>query len=394
MNLEKRIKRHIWSQKHSYSIDVPKDLVPVCRGELSDLNIESVIDSSGSIRFLGKLEEAYSAHLYLRTVARIWLTLPEFSAGAREELFRKASTLPWELYLSPGAPLRVQPTVRKSRIQHEGNAVETLTEAIARRFTDLSMEAPEASPAETDFVQRIKLEICNNRVEIQIDLSGEHLHRRGYRILTGEAPIRENLAAGIILWSIEQWQKRSANDDYPQRIHDPFCGSGTIPAEAGLISTGRAPGGRREFQFMHQPHYREASFQYLLRQVELKETAPLFTVSGSDINRDAVEISVKNCRRANTNPEITCEDAFSPHGFPESGKEVLIVTNPPYGERLRGGNSLYRKLISKMKETGTSGTFIIPGKLYPGLSLPADTLKLRLNNGGIPVYAVFYSPFE
>ncbi len=392
MNLERRIKRHIWSREHTFNIDVPIDLRPVCLQELADLGITAESETTESCRFSGKLDAAYTAHLHLRTAARIWLVLPAFSAGATEELFRKTAGTPWELYLSQSIPLQIKAVVRNSRIQHEGNAAATLLQGIERRFSDSGIASPAASGPEISPVQRIKLDIHKNRVEIQIDLSGEHLHRRGYRRLTGDAPIRENLAAGVLLWTLEQWRGKPGKKVYPGRIHDPFCGSGTFVAEAAMISIHRAVGSRRDFLFLQQPHYREQTFRYLLHQAEQQETASAFSISGSDISEDAVTLTRENCNAADLSPVVYRRDAFASDGFTEAGEPALIVTNPPYGERITGGEDLYRKLIGKMKTTGTSGTIIIPRNMNRGMPLKEKPPKIRLNNGGIPVFAVYITP--
>ena len=393
MNLQRQIKRHIWSQEHLFIVYSPSSFQEICQEELSALGITGNKRNTNSLEFRGKLESAYAAHIHLRSASRIWLELPVFTAGASEELFRKCSSLPWELYLSAEAGLKLKATVRQSRIQHEGVTEETVIKAVQRRFSDAGMAHPPSCTGdrENNNVQRMNISIIKNRVHMQIDFTGVHLHKRGYRRLTGTAPIRENIAAGIILWSLAQWRKNQGSRDFPGRIHDPFCGSGTFLIESSFITRNRAPGSTRKFLFMQQPHFREQAFSHLVKSAEdAVKAAGSCTVSGGDVDESAVNLSLKNAEESGTSPEICMQDAFSDAAFKLLGPETLVITNPPYGSRLSsGGIELYTRLLGTLKKSGTPAALVIPHEILKNLPIPPAAPKIQLNNGGISIAVVY-----
>jgi putative N6-adenine-specific DNA methylase len=393
MALNKRIKRHIWSRDHSFLVTQIAQLREICTGEMRAEGLAIIRETDHGIYFSGKIEDVYRAHLRLRSASRIWLCLDNFKAGAREELFRKTASIPWELLLNPGVPLDVSARVRYSRLEHEGETAATITEAIMRRFRESGERAsPETgTSAETEPRQRIHGSVEKDRVELRIDLSGPHLHKRGYRLQQGAAPLRETLAAGIVQWGLDIWHEKHPGSPWPRRIHDPFCGSGTILIEAEILRTGIAPGSMREFLFMQQPHFRAAAFEYLRRETHDRgEGHPECGISGSDYSAEIIESARGNSAAAGVKIDFTVSDAFKSFDHEIFGPETLIISNPPYGERLpEGGAALYRRLLGKLKDTGTSGVIIVPRSLEAELSFSGTIQRLNFTNGGIPVSAIY-----
>ena len=390
MNLQKRVKRHIWSQELRFLVTQPPALRPICNEEMRLLGLPSVDQTDQGLYFSGKIEEAYRAHLYLRTASRLWLSLPDFKAGAQEELFRKTSRLPWELLISPNIPLDVSARVRRSRLEHEGQTAVTVQKAIRHHFVEEGLKAPrEADGPEKGLRQRIHISAENDRVELRIDLSGDHLHRRSYRKSSVEAPLRETLAAALVLWGLENWRSAHPGRQWPERVHDPFCGSGTLPIEASLIASNSAPGAGREFLFMLQPHYRQAAFEYLKRTAAEGVTKAHFSVSASDLDPAAVEAARLNAAAAGADVRFAAEDAFAGAAGSHLGPGTLVISNPPYGQRLEGGVELFRRLIPLLRESGSRAVLLLPSAAEKSIELPADTPRLKLDNGGIPVQALF-----
>ncbi|RPJ45205.1 MAG: hypothetical protein EHM21_09560, partial [Chloroflexi bacterium] len=206
-------------------------------------------DRSGGVSFTGSLEDIYRANLHLRTASRVLVRLGDFYAAGFPELRKKAGRLAWERFLAPGQPVSLHVTCHKSKLYHSGAVAERVLAAIADR---LGKPAPavKASPTgeegEGTAVQMIVVRLIHDHCTISVDSSGELLHRRGYRQATAKAPLRETLAAAMLLAS--GWDGASP-------LVDPFCGSGTIAIEAAMLALGIPPGWRRSFAFMNWPRY-------------------------------------------------------------------------------------------------------------------------------------------
>jgi len=393
MALNKRIKRHIWAKEHRFLVTQVPQLRTVCRGEMNGAGLDIQEETEQGIYCTGRIEDAYRAHLMLRSASRIWLCLDCFKAGAREELFRRAAVLPWELLLNPHIPLDISARVRHSRLEHEGETAGTLMAAIQRRFTEAGGNPPpkEKGAEDESPCQRIRVIVENNRVELRIDLSGEHLHKRGYRLQQGAAPLRETLAAGVIMWGLKIWSERHPAEPWPGTIHDPFCGSGTIPIEAEMLRLGIGPGAGREFLFMQQPHFRSAAFGHLRKKAaDSSGEPPVCRVSGSDTSPEILEIARRNSAAVRLDIGFDKADAFGASLDRILSSGTLIICNPPYGERLADGGALFfRKLIIRIHEKECSGVVILPRALEAKLPQHGIIQKLNFTNGGIPVSAVY-----
>jgi 23S rRNA G2445 N2-methylase RlmL len=342
------------------------------------------------VAFTGKLSDCYTANLWLRTPSRVLLRADEYTARANEELFRKTLARSWELWLSPELPLQVEAHVRRSRISHEGNTAATFTEAVRRRFRQAGLSPPPpaedpATRAETS-TQRVILHLTENSLSVSLDTTGAHLHRRGYRLEHAGAPLRENLAAAVLLWA--GWPRACY-----AVVADPMCGSGTIPIEAALIAANAAPGRRREFCFQRWPSFQERTWAYLLRTAEAAPAVePAVRVVGSDVDPAAVETARENARRAGVEDlvELSVEDVYAgAPGSVEAGRR-LVVSNPPYGKRLGGGGTAaYERLAAAQRGwANTDAVLIVPKAAVPHRSDAGGKQELLcFRNGGIRVCA-------
>lgn len=202
---------------------------------------------AGGVEFQGSFSALYRANLYLRTANRVLVRLGDFYAASFPELRKKAGRLPWERYLKPGQPVAMHVTCHKSRLYHSDAVAERVAGAIADRLGQPSPRL-KASDEATNPPQLVVVRLLNDHCTISIDSSGELLHRRGYRQETAKAPLRETLAAAMLLAS--GWGA-GAKDP----LLDPFCGSGTIAIEAALMALGLPPGLNRRFAFMDWPGF-------------------------------------------------------------------------------------------------------------------------------------------
>jgi putative N6-adenine-specific DNA methylase len=280
-------------------------------------------EDAGGVEFEATLEDMYRANLELRTANRILVRIGEFYAAAFKELRKKASHLAWERYLKPGAPVSLRVTCHKSKLYHSGGVAERIASAIADR---LGTESPIMAFDENEpsaLPQLITVRLVKDLCTISIDSSGENLHRRGYRKATAKAPLRETLAAGMLMAS--EWDSVSP-------LLDPFCGSGTIPIEAALMGFGRAPGRRRRFAFMDWPNFDVSLFDAMHSKTGGISGQKTLEITASDRDEGAIRIARENASRAEVEDVIEFShrsiSAIEPEG------RGWVVTNPPYGLRV------------------------------------------------------------
>jgi putative N6-adenine-specific DNA methylase len=298
---------------------------------------------AGGVEFPASLHALYRANLHLRTASRVLVRLGMFYAAAFSELRKKADRLPWERYLLPGQPVALRVTCHKSRLYHSGAVAERVAGAIedhlgrpspyrAKGGDDETPENPEA--------QLIVVRLVHDQCTISVDSSGALLHRRGYRLATAKAPLRETLAAGMLFAS--GW-------DMASPLLDPFCGSGTIAIEAALMARNIPPGRGRRFAFMDWPGFDAALWQSLLEHVETRDDSPrseaerdrasLPMIIASDRDAGAIAAAQANAARAGVADGIKFSrravSAIEPPSQPG-----WVVTNPPYGVRASGNKDL------------------------------------------------------
>jgi len=285
---------------------------------------------SGGIEFQGSLRDAYRANLYLRTASRVLVRLGQFYAAEFPELRRKAGRLLWENYLAPERSIALRVTCQKSRLYHETAVAERVAGAIGDRLGKPSPVQKYQEDSGTDLPQLIVVRLVDNLCTISIDSSGALLHRRGYRLATARAPLRETLASAMVMAS--GWNKISP-------LLDPFCGSGTIPIEAALLA-GRVPAGyRRRFAFMDWPHFDSKFWNELLAGAAKAIVSEIPRIIGSDRDAGAIRAAQANAERAGVAGCIEFSGRAISAIDPPPGPG-WVVTNPPYGVRVSKTNDL------------------------------------------------------
>ena len=338
---------------------------------------------SGGIEFVGHLHDLYRANLWLRTASRIITRLGAFYAAAFPELVRKASRLPWECYLAPGQPVALRVTCVKSRLYHSGAVAERVTRAMGERLGQLPAVRKPDEDAEENPPQLIIVRLADDRCTISVDSSGALLHRRGYRLATAKAPLRETLAAGMLIAS--GW-------DMASPLLDPFCGSGTIPIEAALMARNIAPGRARHFAFMDWPNFDAQMWAGSLPPVG-EGPGMRAKISASDRDAGAIKAAQANAERAGVADCIEFSRRAISAIEPPPGPG-WVVTNPPYGVRVSGSRDL-RNLYAQF---GNVLRARCPGwhvamlreadsdQLIRNTGLPFNVSQgIRLVNGGLKV---------
>jgi putative N6-adenine-specific DNA methylase len=300
--------------------------------ELRSLEIEPVLEPGGML-FRGDLGALYQANLQLRTASRVLARLGNFFfATTFPELQKRASRLPWERFLYPGQPVSLRVTCRSSKLYHSDAVARTVAKAISERMGQAS-PLHKLDEESNDPPQLVIVRLADDKCTVSVDSSGVLLHKRGYRQAVAKAPLRETLAAGLLLAS--GWDRVSP-------LLDPFCGSGTIPIEAALMALGISPGSKRRFAFMGWPGYDQRLWNSLITS-EMKAPVDLSPLLGSDRDAGAIKMSHENAERAGVVEfiQFKCQ-AVSAIMPPVLRREEpgWVVTNPPYGLRVSEGRDL------------------------------------------------------
>jgi putative N6-adenine-specific DNA methylase len=354
----------------------PPGVESVTGRELSGLGVEPGAMEPGGIAFRGGSAALYTANLELRTATRVLVRIGTFRAASFHELERRAGRLPWDRFLAGGTVPEFRVTSRKSRLYHQG----AIEERLLRIVENGRERARRGEEGKQLFVVRLFRDEC----VVSVDSSGELLHRRGYRLETGEAPLRETLAAAMLLES--GWDGRAP-------LADPFCGSGTIPIEAALIARDIAPGLRRGFAFERWPECDAAAWAGIRARAEsrMRERAP-GPILGSDRDGSALDAAAGNAARAGVAADLELRQA-PVSAFRAPGPDGYIVTNPPYGVRvgdrakLRG---LYVQFGRMVRErcSGWQVTLLSPRReLEHATGLPFRS-RFLTSNGGLRVRVV------
>lgn len=337
------------------------------------------VPEPGGVTFKGDLSNLSLANLHLRTANRVLARLGNFFRAATfGELQQRAARLPWERFLTPGQPITLRVTCHKSKLYHSDAVARTVSTALTERLGQPSPNVK--ADDETDQPpQLVIVRLADDRCTVSVDSSGTILHKRGYRQAVAKAPLRETLAAAILMAS--GWNKVSP-------LLDPFCGSGTIPIEAALMALGIPPGLNRRFAFMDWPGFDERLWSSVQTPLIINHN-PSLTILASDRDAGAIKMSQANAERAGVLDciEFKCQAVSSITPPTQKG---WIVTNPPYGLRVRSGadlRDLYAQFGNVLREKcpGWDVSVLCSDlSLLGQMHLELDT-SLGLVNGGIHV---------
>jgi putative N6-adenine-specific DNA methylase len=313
-------------------------LEPFTARELTDLGLLAVPaleeSSQGGVAFKGDLPSLYRANLHLRTASRILARLGTFFyATTYPELQKRASRLPWERFLSPGQPIVLRITCHQSKLYNSQAVARTVSAGLEERLGKPSHLVKSDEETDSHPPQMIVVRLVDDKCTLSSDSSGELLHKRGYRLAVAKAPLRETLAAALLMAS--GW-------DSSAPLLDPFCGSGTIPIEAALMRLGLPPGLNRRFAFMDWPGYDPLEWAGIRDETTSINNSAVSTplsILASDRDAGAIRMAHENAGRAGVEDaiEFKCQAVSSITPLPGPG---WVVTNPPYGVRVSQGRDL------------------------------------------------------
>ena len=303
------------------------------RRELAGLPLEAVRGGRGGVSFEGGLEAGMRACLFSRSAMRVLLELSRFSAPSPEALYLGARAVEWREWLTLRTTLAVEATVGSSALTHSGFAALKVKDAVVDALRERLGARPDVDPEDPDV--RIVLHLSRDEATLSLDLSGAPLHRRGYRAAMTKAPLKETLAAAVLLLG---------RVDPALPFVDPMAGSGTLAIEQALRARRIAPGLHRAFGFQRWPAYRGRLQSLWDRMKAGAAAATLPRAPAPILARDghprALEALRQNAARAGVEGDLTIAKADARDLAPIASRGTL-VTNPPYGERLgmgrRGG---------------------------------------------------------
>ena len=313
--------------------------------ELTELGANEIETERRAVRFKGDKALLYKANLCLRSAIRILVPIAQFKATDADEVYEKAKKINWEEYIGIKQSFIINETINSENFRHSKFVAYRLKDAIADYFTELYDKRPSVSITSPDIY--IDIHISHNECTISLDSSGVSLHKRGYRNSQNEAPISEAQAAGMLLM---------AGWDGSKDFIDPMCGSGTFLIEAALIALNIPPCiYRTQFAFEKWQDFDKELFDDLYND-DSEEREFTHKIIGYDVNPNTVKIAQENIKAAGLSKyiEVQCRDIAN---FEEVTEPSLIVTNPPYGERLKPEDlrDLYREIGRALKHKFVNG---------------------------------------
>ncbi len=320
-------------------------LEEVLAKELTVLGANNVEIGRRMVSFTGNKEMMYRANFSLRTALRILKPIKHFKAQSAEEVYDAVKAIEWEKYLTVDKTFSVDAVVFSDEFRHSKFVAYKVKDAIVDYFREKTGDRPNVRLNNPDLA--LNIHVAQDKCTLSLDSSGESLHRRGYRQETMEAPLNEVLAAGMILMT--GWQGECD-------FIDPMCGSGTLPIEAALIARNIAPGVfRKEYAFEKWSDFDQNLFDHIYND-ESAEREFNHKIYGYDNNRQAIEVATRNVRATGLTKEIeiTFRD-FADFQTPE--EKAIIVSNPPYGERISTDDllGLYAMIGNRLKNVFKEG---------------------------------------
>mgnify|MGYP001042074732 CR=1 FL=1 len=360
-------------------------LEAIAKRELIDLGYKDLKVENGKVTFLGSEKDIPKTNLWLRTADRVLLKMGEFKALTFEELFEKTRALPWEEWITEDGNFVVEGKSINSKLYSISDCQRIVEKAIVEKLkTKYNVNWFNKTGAK----YTVEVSLLKDIATLTIDTSGEGLHKRGYRDRAGDAPIKETLAAAMILLSY--WNKDRV-------LLDPFCGSGTIPIEAAMIGRNIAPGLDRNFASEEWPRikkeYWSEARKEAFQQIDNKSKLHIL---GCDTDKRSILRARDNAANLGLDEDIAffIKDMRDVDLHDEYG---VVITNPPYGERMGEKeeiHELYRDFGEKFRQLETWSIYVITSEeSFEKIYGKKANRKRKLYNGRIKVdYYQYYGP--
>ena len=330
------------AKQHKFTVTAARGMLPLLADELKQLGIKNTKQDQGNIRFTGTLADAYMVCLWSRVAIRVLLPIAHLHAETPEQLYEGVNALPWEEHIHElDSTIAVDFNSFRSKIKHSQYGAQRVKDAIVDRFRTLFGLRPSVDLYQPDV--RINVYLKHNQATVSIDLSGDSLHKRGYRVSNTTAPLKEHLAAAILLSA--EWQKLARQG---WALIDPMCGSGTFLIEAAMIAADIAPGILRDYYgFTAWKQHDKDSWKQLKADAERRRQSGLArcpVIVGGDADARAIEAAKNNIAEAGLDDRIQVNQRDLtewPKLAADLPKAGLFVCNPPYGERIGRADELH-----------------------------------------------------
>lgn len=352
-------------------------LEEVLKDELISLGAQNTVILKRGVQFEGNKKLLYACNYMSRNALRFLVPIAEFPARDESELYNRIKQISWEKHLGLNQTFAIDGITSGSNLSHSKYVALKAKDALVDRFREKTGKRPSVNTENPSI--RINIRIHQDRATVSLDSSGDSLHLRGYRVRTSPAPLNEVLAAGLI--NLSGWNRED-------NLFDPMCGSGTIPVEACLMAMKIPPGKyRNSYSFMHWPDFDTTLWKEVKKYYDQQMLqSPPCRISGADKNPRMISTSRAHTAASGIRKHISFfeSDFFTAPAPFESG---LIITNPPYGERILTENNIkFYKNIGDTLKTSYSGytAWVLSGDLealkHLGLK---PTKKIPLLNGQI-----------
>ncbi|MCU0695139.1 MAG: THUMP domain-containing protein [Myxococcaceae bacterium] len=354
---------------------------PFLADELEGLGCKRIRQDRGGVRFFAALDELARVLVHSRVAMRVLYPLRQFEAEGADGLYEAARAVPWEEWLGRGSTFSIEATLKDSEHTHSGFVALKLKDGLVDRLREKWGQRPDVDTRNPTF--HVVAHLAKTQLSLSLDLSGEPLFKRGYRVKTTAAPLKETLAAALLL---------AAKYDGSEPFVDPMCGSGTLAIEAGFIATRRAPGLKRDFACERWPHF-APKLKPLLEAVRTEAFAQVRPAPAPLYARDYDDEVIAAVRRnvvtsgLSTSVRVDLLDATT--APPPDGPPGLVATNPPYGERLgsggqKGMKSFFHKLGTNLKTwNGWRFAFLAGNEAFESALGMRPSARLKVWNGPI-----------
>ncbi|WP_308025942.1 THUMP domain-containing class I SAM-dependent RNA methyltransferase [Neisseria mucosa] len=361
---------------YSLFVTCPRGLEAPLSQELEQLKCQDIRAVDGGVACKGGMEQVYRINLHSRTASRVLLRLTKSGYRSEQDIYKAAKNIRWTDWFDLEQTFKVKVEGKRAQVKSLDFVGLKIKDAVCDVFRDACDARPSVGKIRPDI--RIHAFIDERNIQIFIDTSGEALFKRGYRQDTGEAPMRENLAAGLLLL---------AGYDGTQPFQDPFCGSGTIVIEAAWIATRRAPGLMRRFGFEKLKNFDAALWKKLQHEAETQIRPTPAPISGSDNDRYMIRAAVANAQAAEVDTFIRFEVKDVQDTRP-NGEGGILISNPPYGVRLaevQALQALYPQLGAWLKQhyAGWLAGMFTGDRDMPKFMRLSPKRKIPLYNGNL-----------
>jgi putative N6-adenine-specific DNA methylase len=356
-----------YQKNHKYFAQIAGRSEKIGARELQEMGAEDIEIGYRGAHFKADKSTLYKINYTARIITRVLAPIAVFSCPNTDVLYDEAKKIPWEEFftIEDSFAIYANINIKSSKIYHSKYASLKLKDAIVDRFRDKEGERPDVNTAQPDIVFNLYIE--NDIATISLDTSGESLHRRGYRVASGEAPMQETLAATII--RLAQW-------DGKNELYDPMCGSGTLLCEA-LMKYCRIPSGylKNNFGFANLPDFDLKLWKEVKDSCDSKiKKLETGLIKGSDISSEMIRIARKNCSQLPSGDRIIL--SVKPFQDIKKIENMTIVVNPPFGIRMSNVNrlkNLYTE-FSKWLKNKASGSKVL---VYSGKPELLDYIWMR-----------------